>query len=292
MMMISVTASFVVFSAVATVGSENSLGFDVNSVRFAVFLGLLLTFLAAEALMPKRLRQYTRVRRWLTNLGNGGLSMLLMRGLAQLTVPIAAVAVAIACERSGIGLFAWLDWPLWLEVVLVMITLDLAVWFQHWASHHVPLLWRLHHVHHADPDFDTTTALRFHPIEIALSMLFKMVVVAVLGAPPIAVVLFEMVLNGTALFNHANLALPGWLDRVLRLVIVTPDMHRIHHSSERREHDTNFGFNLPWWDRLFGTYTADPVGGQHGMTIGLPHLQTAEPTRLTWLLMAPFRRTK
>jgi sterol desaturase/sphingolipid hydroxylase (fatty acid hydroxylase superfamily) len=173
---------------------------------------------------------------------------------------------------------------------VAVLVLDLAIWGQHWASHKVPLFWRLHQVHHADRDIDVTTAVRFHPVEIALSMLWKIVVVVPLGAPPLAVFLFEVILNACAMFNHANIALPQWLDRILRLLVVTPDMHRVHHSVLRREHNTNYGFNLSVWDRLFRTYTAQPEGGHQGMTIGLPPYQSEAPTRFGWSLWLPFGR--
>jgi sterol desaturase/sphingolipid hydroxylase (fatty acid hydroxylase superfamily) len=158
---------------------------------------------------------------------------------------------------------------------LALLALDLAIWVQHLASHKIPLFWRLHKVHHADRDIDVTTAVRFHPVEIALSMLWKIVVVVPLGAPPLAVLLFEVILNACAMFNHANIALPAWLDGALRVAIVTPDMHRVHHSVLRREHDSNYGFNLSLWDRLFRTYTAQPEKGHRGMTVGLSPYQTA-----------------
>jgi sterol desaturase/sphingolipid hydroxylase (fatty acid hydroxylase superfamily) len=173
--------------------------------------------------------------------------------------------------------------------VIALLALDLAIWVQHLASHKVPIFWRLHQVHHADRDIDVTTAVRFHPVEIALSMLWKIAVVIPLGASPFAVFLFEVILNACAMFNHANIALPPWLERIVRLFIVTPDMHRVHHSVERREHDSNYGFNLSLWDRLFATYTAQPEGGHRGMTIGLSQYRSDGPTRLIWSLAVPFR---
>jgi sterol desaturase/sphingolipid hydroxylase (fatty acid hydroxylase superfamily) len=265
-------------------------GMNEAVLRFGVFAGLLVALALAEALWPRRIRLIARARRWSTNLGIATISALLMRSLSALVVPIAAVATAVAAERAGIGLLNAVALPGWLELVLTLVLLDFAIWVQHWASHHVPLLWRLHAMHHSDRDFDVTTALRFHPVEIALSMLYKMLWVAALGPTAVAVVLFEVALNGFALFNHANLALPAWIDRPLRLLVVTPDMHRIHHSIDRREHDTNFGFNLSIWDRLFGTYTEAPAAGQLGMTVGLPAWQDAQPAELRWSLTLPFRR--
>ena len=180
-------------------------------------------------------------------------------------------------------------WPLWIKVAASLLVLDFAIWAQHLASHKIPIFWRLHRVHHADRDVDVTTAVRFHPIEIALSMLWKIAVVVPLGAPTLAVLLFEVILNACAMFNHANIALPTWLDRALRLLIVTPDMHRVHHSVRFREHDSNYGFNLSVWDRLFRTYTAQPEAGHEGMTIGLATLRDEQKAdRLHWMLLLPF----
>ena len=182
----------------------------------------------------------------------------LLRLMAMLAVPVAAIAAAFYAQAHGIGLLNNVAWPAWIKIVVALLALDLAIWAQHLASHKVPLFWRLHQVHHADRDIDVTTAVRFHPVEIGLSMVWKIVVVVPLGAAPLAVFLFEVILNACAMFNHANIALPAWLDRVLRLFVVTPDMHRVHHSVLRREHDSNYGFNLSVWDRLFRTYTAQP----------------------------------
>jgi sterol desaturase/sphingolipid hydroxylase (fatty acid hydroxylase superfamily) len=181
------------------------------------------------------------------------------------------------------------DWPDWIKILIALVMLDLAIWAQHLASHKIPVLWRLHQVHHADRDIDVTTAIRFHPVEIGLSMLWKMAVVIPLGASPLAVFLFEVILNGCAMFNHANIGLPRLLDWVLRLAIVTPDMHRVHHSVLRPEHDSNYGFNLSVWDRLFGTYTAQPKDGHLGMRIGLNPYQTTAPTHFGWSLWLPFQ---
>ena len=209
--------------------------------------------------------------------------------MAMLAVPVAAIAAAFYAQAHGIGLLNNVAWPEWLKIVVALLALDLAIWAQHLASHKLPLFWRLHQVHHADRDIDVTTAVRFHPVEIALSMLWKIVVVVPLGASPFAVFLFEVILNACAMFNHANIALPAWLDGVLRLFVVTPDMHRVHHSVIRREHNSNYGFNLSLWDRLFRTYTAQPEAGHQGMTIGLTPYQSEAPTRFGWSLWLPFR---
>ena len=243
---------------------------------------------AIELIRPKRRLSVSKPRRWLTNLGIAGVDTLVLRLMAALAVPVAAVAAAFFAKEQGLGLLNQVDWPYWVKLVIALLALDLAIWFQHLVSHKVPVFWRLHQVHHADRDIDVTTAVRFHPVEIALSMLWKIVVVIPLGASPFAVFLFEVILNACAMFNHANIALPAWLDRALRLFIVTPDMHRVHHSVLYREHDRNYGFNLSLWDRLFRTYLAQPEAGHQGMTIGLTPYQSEAPTRFGWSLWLPF----
>lgn len=260
------------------------------TLRFVVFVSVFVAMALLELLFPKRKPSASKSDRWRTNIAIVVVDSALVRLMALLAVPVAALAAALWAESSGIGLFNWLDWPLWLEIGLAVVILDFAIWLQHLAAHKIPVLWRLHRMHHADVDIDVTTAIRFHPIEIALSMVWKIVWVIPLGAAPLAVLLFEVILNGCAMFNHANVALPGWLDRALRLAMVTPDMHRVHHSVERREHDSNYGFNLSIWDRLLGTYTAQPAAGHQAMTIGLKPYQSPEPTQFSWSLMLPFRR--
>jgi sterol desaturase/sphingolipid hydroxylase (fatty acid hydroxylase superfamily) len=264
-------------------------GMSETGFRLAAFLAVFAIMAALELLIPKRRLTAAKARRWATNLAIVGLDSLLVRAMASLAVPLAAVAAALYAEKHGIGLFNRLGWPAWLETVLAVAALDFALWCQHLASHKVTALWRLHQMHHADVDIDVTTAIRFHPIEIALSMLWKIGWVLAFGASPLAVFLFEVILNGCALFNHANVALPKGLDALLRLLIVTPDMHRVHHSVIRREHDSNYGFNLSVWDRAFGTYTREPGMGHEGMTIGLKAYQSAAPTRLAWSLALPFK---
>lgn len=265
---------------------------DETTLRLSVFLFVFFVMAVLERALPKRKRRAAIARRWITNLSITVIASLLIRAMAYLSVPLAAVAAAVYAERQGWGLFNITAWPTWIEVAVAVIVLDFALWLQHLMSHKWPPLWRLHHMHHADVDIDVTTAIRFHPIEIGLSMLWKIMWVMALGASAIAVVLFEVLLNGCAMFNHANLALPGWLDRVLRTVIVTPDMHRVHHSILRREHDSNYGFNLSLWDRLFRTYRAQPEDGHEGMTIGLEPYQSDAPTRLGWSLLLPFKPLK
>ena len=265
-------------------------GLSEPVLRFSVFAGILIAMALAELAIPRRKLSTPKPRRWLTNFSIVALDTLVVRLMGALAVPLVAVAAAVYCETNGWGLFNIVDWPQWLEFVLALLVLDLAIWFQHLVSHKVPIFWQLHQVHHADRDIDVSTAIRFHPVEIALSMLWKIVLVFVFGPSAFAVVVFEVILNGCAMFNHANIALPAWLDKLLRIFIVTPDMHRVHHSVIRREHDSNYGFNLSVWDRLFGTYTAQPEKGHKGMTIGLSSYQSLSPTKLLWSLALPFRR--
>ncbi len=249
-----------------------------------IFLGLALW----ETVAPARARLFTRRRRWLANWSlsalNAGVTALMAFALG-----LAAVLAAADASARGIGLFNHLAWPAWVEGAIVFLVLDLAIWLQHLVSHRWPPLWRLHKVHHVDREFDVTTGIRFHPIEIALSMLWKIAVVYALGASVAAVVVFEVVLNGATMFNHSNIRLPAMVERWVRLIVVTPDMHRVHHSVDRREHDANYGFNFSFWDRLFRTYVAQPRLGHRGMTIGLTNHQGDEPVRIGWSLAFPFR---
>ncbi|MCO6417001.1 sterol desaturase family protein [Siccirubricoccus sp. KC 17139] len=249
-------------------------------IRLAVFLGVLAALLLAERLRPWR---RATPARWPGNLGLGVLGALAVRA----TLPAAAVGAALWAETRGIGLLAGA--PLWLALPVALLALDLLIYAQHRVSHAVPLLWRLHRVHHADPSVDATTALRFHPLEILLSMALKMAAVVALGAPPVAVLAFEVLLNATAMFNHAAIRLPPRLERALRLVLVTPEMHRTHHSEVPAETDSCFGFCLPWWDRLFGSYRAAPAAGE-AVVIGLPGWRAEAEQRLDRLLLQPFRR--
>jgi sterol desaturase/sphingolipid hydroxylase (fatty acid hydroxylase superfamily) len=266
--------------------------FSQTGIRFFIFFGVLIAMGIFEMLYPRRALTVDKVRRWVTNLTIIALNSLVVRVMAALSVPVAAIAAAHYAEDHGIGLMNTLYWPDAVEFILAVVALDLAVWAQHVASHKVPLLWRLHQMHHADPDIDVTTGIRFHPIEIALSMLWKIACVLALGASPLAVFVFEVILNATALFSHSNVALPQKVDSILRWIIVTPDMHRVHHSVERHEHDSNYGFNLSVWDRLFGTYRDRPEKGHEHMTIGLKPYQNGEPSRLRWSLTLPFRQLR
>lgn len=257
-------------------------------LRLTVFLVLFVLFAGLEALIPRRRPNQPRPRRWFTNLSLVILDTVALRVLA-FVLPLLAAGAALDAGRMGWGLFNQLNWPLWAEGLLSILFFDFAIWMQHLITHKVPLFWRFHRVHHADRDLDVTTALRFHPVEILASMGLKIGLVYALGPQAVAVVLFEVILNGTALFNHSNLRLPLWLDRVVRLVLVTPDMHRVHHSVLRSEHDSNYGFALSVWDRIFGTYVAQPKAGHDAMQVGL-EWQDEKPSKLGWALMLPFRR--
>ena len=254
-------------------------------IRIGAALCVFLALALWEVLSPRRVMLIGRARRWPSNLGIVVLDALLVR----LLIPVAAVGVAVIAAQRGWGLLNITPWPAWLEVLAGFLALDLAIYAQHVAFHKVPLLWRLHRMHHADLDIDVSTGLRFHPIEIILSMLIKIAVVLLVGVPAVAVVAFEVVLNATSMFNHSNAAMPAWLDRLVRLVVVTPDMHRVHHSVLRHETDSNFGFNLPWWDRVFGTYRPQPEAGHERMTIGLMVFRDPGELRLDRLITQPFR---
>ncbi|MDZ4095121.1 MAG: sterol desaturase family protein [Paracoccaceae bacterium] len=257
-------------------------------IRLGVFTGLFVFFASVEALAPRRRRVQPRATRWLTNWAITLIDTLILRALA-LALPLLAVGAALDAGHKGWGLFNVLHWPGWAEFIAAVLILDFAIWAQHLITHKIPVLWRFHRVHHADRDMDVTTAIRFHPVEIAASMLLKIGIVYLLGPAAVAVLVFEVMLNGTALFNHANIRLPLRLDRIIRRVLVTPDMHRVHHSIHRHEHDSNYGFALSIWDRAFGTYVAQPAAGHEAMTVGL-QWQDHRPARLGWALVLPFRR--
>jgi sterol desaturase/sphingolipid hydroxylase (fatty acid hydroxylase superfamily) len=254
-------------------------------IRLAAFAAVLAVMAAWELLAPRRPQATERPLRWSSNLGIVVLDTILVRIL----VPTTAVGIALLAEQRGWGLFhsfAALDW---LAILASVIVLDLAIYLQHVLFHAVPALWRLHRMHHADLAFDVTTGVRFHPIEILLSMLIKLAVVAALGAPALAVLLFEVLLNATSMFSHGNVRLPRRLDGILRWIVVTPDMHRVHHSVEAPETNSNFGFNLPWWDRMFGTYCAHPMAGHDAMRIGIEQFRDRSELRLDRMLLQPFR---
>jgi sterol desaturase/sphingolipid hydroxylase (fatty acid hydroxylase superfamily) len=256
-----------------------------STIRLAAFLGILAAMVLWEVWAPRRRREIPRVIRWTNNLALVVADTVILR----LSFPILAVGLAVMAEERGWGLFNNIDAPIWLAVIISMLLLDLAIYLQHVMFHAVPGLWRLHRMHHADLDFDATTGLRFHPIEILISMGIKLAVVAALGPPAVAVLLFEVILNGTALFNHANIDLPRPVDRWLRWIVVTPDMHRVHHSVDPRETNANYGFNLPWWDRLLGTYIAQPAKGHEEMEIGIEQFRTRRDLWLDRMLVQPLR---
>ena len=255
------------------------------AIRLAAFGGIFVVLATLELVVPRRTQAIRRARRWPNNLGVVIVNTLLLRIL----FPTTAVGLALVAEARGFGLLNVIRLPDWFALVVSVLVLDLAIYLQHVLFHAVPALWRLHRMHHADLEFDVTTGLRFHPIEIVLSMLIKFAVVAAIGAPALSVLIFEVLLNATSMFNHTNVRIPTWVDRVLRWLVVTPDMHRVHHSILARETNSNFGFNLPWWDRLFGTYKAQPAAGHEEMTIGVEQFRDPLELRLDRMLAQPFR---
>jgi sterol desaturase/sphingolipid hydroxylase (fatty acid hydroxylase superfamily) len=255
------------------------------AIRLGAFAVIFMAMAFWELLAPRRSQVIGRLRRWPNNLGIVVLDTLLVR----LAFPTAAVGVALLAESRGWGLFAALSWSPWAAFVAGVVLLDLAIYLQHVLFHAVPVLWRLHRMHHTDLEFDVTTGARFHPIEILLSMAIKLGVVAALGVPAAAVLVFEVLLNATSMFNHCNVRIPRKLDKFLRWIVVTPEMHRVHHSIAPRETNSNFGFNLPWWDRLFGTYRPQPEAGHEAMTIGIEQFRDPRELRLDRMLLQPFR---
>ena len=256
------------------------------AIRLGFFVGVFAIVALWELAAPRRAPTVSKALRWGSNLGLVVLNTVVLR----LMFPLAAVGVAAFGAANGWGLLNHFEVPFWLAVPVAVIAMDFVIWLQHVMVHAVPALWRLHQVHHADLDYDLTTGARFHPIEIALSMLIKFAAITVLGPPVLAVVIFEVLLNATAMFNHGNIRLPARVDRVLRWFVVTPDMHRVHHSVEDDETNSNFGFNLPWWDRLFGTYRAQPRAGHDAIVIGIHgHNDPHEVARLDGMLLMPFK---
>ena len=257
------------------------------SVRLFFFFGILCLMATWEGLKPCRELHYSRWYRWRNNLALVLVNSLILR----LLFPVAAAGVALSMERQGYGLLNQFELPLAISVFVAVILLDLLIYAQHVLFHKVPFLWALHKVHHADPDYDVTTGARFHPIEIILSMLIKMLAIVILGPSAVAVIIFEILLNGSAMFNHSNISLPRLADKFVRTLFVTPDMHRVHHSQKRYETDSNYGFSLSCWDRIFKTYRPYPEDGQLGMKIGLTELQSPESIcSLRGMLILPFKR--
>lgn len=255
-------------------------------IRMGFFFGVFAVVALWELASPRRLLLLSRRQRWTANIGIVVLNTVIVR----LVFPTAAVGMAALGVEQGWGLLNHFDVPFWLAVLLAVVAMDFAIWLQHVMVHAIPALWRLHRVHHADLDYDLTTGARFHPLEIVLSMGIKFATIFLLGAPVLAVVIFEILLSACATFNHGNIRLPAGLDRTLRWFLVTPDMHRVHHSVEDDESNSNFGFNLTWWDRLFGTYRAQARAGQLGMTIGIHgHTDPREVARLPGMLILPFK---
>jgi sterol desaturase/sphingolipid hydroxylase (fatty acid hydroxylase superfamily) len=254
-------------------------------IRLGAFIGVLVAMALWEAIAPRRGQRLGRLTRWPSNLGVVALNTALVRVL----LPTTAVGLALVCETKGWGLLQVYAVPQWLAVIVGSIALDLAIYLQHVMFHAVPALWRLHRMHHADQEFDVTTGVRFHPVEVLLSMVLKFAVIVSVGTPALAVLLFEIALNATSMFSHSNISMPLWLDRALRWIVVTPDMHRVHHSIIVRETNSNFGFNLPWWDWLFGTYRAQPEAGHTDMTIGIKQFREPEEQRLDRMLTQPLR---
>jgi sterol desaturase/sphingolipid hydroxylase (fatty acid hydroxylase superfamily) len=254
-------------------------------IRLAAFCGVLALMAIWELIGPRRTQTIGRGWRWPNNLGTVVVDTFLVRIL----FPTTAVGLALIAAAHGLGLFNVLPLPAWIAVVASVVLLDLMIYFQHVLFHAVPALWRLHRMHHADLEIDVSTGLRFHPIEILLSMVIKLAVVIALGAPAVAVLVFEVLLNATSMFNHSNVRISEGFDGVLRWFVVTPDMHRVHHSILLRETNSNFGFNLPWWDRLFGTYRAQPAAGHEAMTIGIEQFRDPRELGLHRMLLQPFR---
>ena len=257
-----------------------------KEVRMSFFFGMLVLIGLWEVVAPRRALTISKAVRWTNNLGLVFLNSFIVRVI----FPAAAVGVAQLASEQNWGLFNYYDIPFWYGVIAAVIIMDFVIYIQHVMVHAIPVLWRLHRVHHADPDYDVTTGARFHPIEIILSMLIKFVTILLLGPAVVAVIVFEIMLNATAMFNHGNIGLPKAVDKVMRWFLVTPDMHRVHHSVEDDETNSNFGFSLTWWDRLFGTYREEPRAGQIGMTIGIHKFN--DPKQVSWLpgmLTLPFK---
>jgi len=258
-----------------------------SALRAGAFLAAFAAVALWEALAPRRRRALARARRWPANLG----LLLVDIAVLRIVAPGAAIATAVMAQSRGWGVLSALELPAWAAILASVALLDLVIYFQHVTFHAVPTLWRLHRVHHADLDFDATTGVRFHPVEILISTMLKCAAIVAIGASPMAVIVFEALLNATSLFNHANASLPPRVERWVRRFIVTPDMHRVHHSIEYDESSSNFGFNLPLWDRLFGTYRAQPRVAHESMTLGVDAFREPADSRLDQLLVQPLRDT-
>jgi sterol desaturase/sphingolipid hydroxylase (fatty acid hydroxylase superfamily) len=258
--------------------------FNEQVIRVSIFLSVFILFAVLETVFPKKDRTQPRMDRWLSNIGIIIIDSIVVRLIHQ----VAVVSAALIAAKNGWGLLNWFTLPLLLEVIVAMVLLDLATYIQHIVTHKIPLLWRMHRVHHADRDIDVTTGSRFHPLEIFLSMLYKGLVIFIVGPSILAVFLFEVMLNASSIFNHANLKLTAGLDKKLRFIIVTPDMHRVHHSINSQETNSNFGFSLSIWDKLFKTYKGQPSAGHQEMIVGIKEYQNTNPSSILWCLKLPF----
>tara|TARA_B100000315_G_scaffold176253_1_gene164755 strand:+ start:656 stop:1495 length:840 start_codon:yes stop_codon:yes gene_type:complete len=252
-------------------------------IRVGVFAGIFAAIALWELIAPRRVLQVSKIVRWANNLGIVVINTIILR----LLFPTAAVGAAIFAASYNFGIFNFVLWPVWIEALFSLIVLDLLIYVQHVMFHAFPALWRVHRIHHADVDFDVSTGVRFHPIEILASMMIKMAAIGVLGAAPLVVIIFEVLLNGTSMFNHGNIKLPQLVDKWVRFVLVTPDMHRVHHSVIAEETDRNFGFNLSCWDRIFGTYKAQPDAGHRNMAVGLEQFREPRMQSLWKLVLMP-----
>lgn len=258
---------------------------DASQLRLGVFLGLFVLLAICELIVPRRPLRASKTRRWFSNIGLTTVNSVVI----SLIPSLMAVEMAYRATEHGWGLLNYITLPPVLAIVLTVVVFDCLIYWQHVFSHTVPMFWRFHRVHHSDVDLDVTSGARFHTIEILISMLIKLAAICIIGPPAWGILLFEIILNGTAMFNHSNIRLPLGLDRIVRTVLVTPDMHRVHHSVHRDETDSNYGFNLPWWDYIFGTYTAQPRDGHDEMTIGLHAFRASRDQDLDRLLVQPFR---
>lgn len=259
-----------------------------DTIRITSYLSVLVLMAMWEFVAPHRPRTVSKICRW-----GGNLTIVVLNTvIARLLFSGGAVSVAVMAQERGWGLLSLVDGPVWLETAMAILALDFIIYWQHRLFHVVPLFWRFHMMHHSDLDLDVTSGVRFHPVEIVLSLAVKAAAVMALGASPLAVMIFEVVLNATSLFNHSNVAIPQGVDRLLRRMVVTPDMHRIHHSANVRETNSNYGFNVSWWDRLFGTYCHEPALGHLGMTIGLEHLGPSVCLNILRMLSFPFEATR
>jgi len=257
-------------------------------LRLTFFLSILIILIIAEILFPKKKRIHNRKDRWITN----GLITLINTAsvnIVHIAIPLIAIVAAVDVSNGKMGLFNIINFPIWIEIILTVIILDFIIWGQHLLSHKIPFVWRFHRMHHTDRDLDVTTAVRFHPFEIIFSMFIKITSIYILGASAIAVIIFEIMLNGMAMFNHANLRIPFRIENILRKFIVTPDLHRIHHSIYIDEHNKNFGFSLSIWDKIFKCYLDQPRDGHKDMKLGLKW-QNDKPTKLGWSLWIPFKK--